>query len=257
MSWGEHSKPSGGLSLGSDEQDVMHFMLKLHQVLDDTTKALGRHLGRSFQGDVQYVPAALIFNPLVSDHALWINLGKGYGKTKTKDSLDLLKRFELWLRSCEFQELSNSRQKKIITRLPALSGPLFYFVSDAIRSKETGQLLSAVQLIIEHLEQCVASEIGRRGDYRAFRTAVALRAIFETYGDLSARSGDKHGAPTGPFCKCLEEIFEIGGITAGFRHYATEARDLPASDPLLIRFKRELIDGPARVAAQKRSSFTA
>lgn len=257
MSSDEFSKPTGRVFLKSDDRDVMHFMRRLHEVLDCTTEVLCHHLDRSFDGDAQYVPATLIFNPLVPDHAFWINLGNGYGKTMTKDALEELKRFERWLLKREFLDIPFDKQTKITTRLPILSGPLFYFVADAIQSVETNRLLSAIGLVIEHLEQCVSAEVGVGGDYRAFRTAMALRAIFETYSDLTARSGDKDGNPTGPFCKSLEEIFKIGGIKGGFRHFAAKAQKRPPCDPLLVYLKQELQDGPARVAAQKTSSFTA
>jgi len=233
---------------------LLNFMSKLLPVLDATTSAISLHLDRDFEGDEKYVPAALIFNPLVSDHAVWTDLGKEYGRSKTKEAVEDLRRFDKWLQNRDFADLTDRRRRIINYGIKTYSGPLYPFIIDPRSSLKTPQIRASVQFLLEHLECCLSSETNYGGNFRAYRTAVALRVIFETYSDIPVTVGDNYGHPSGPFCKCLEEIFEIGGIDGGFRHYANRAKETPSSDTMLVDMKRQLIEVPLNVTL-KTSEF--
>ena len=231
------------------QQSFLNFMSHFEPFLLTVTQILGRNLGRDFDGSGQFVPAAILFDPLVADHVFWIDSNKEYGKSRADDALSRLRRFERWLSKTKFEDLPDSKKAKIVTGICRLSGPLYFFVTDAVRSLETIQLRSAIQFLVEHQEKCLLSQTGSGGKYRALRTAVALRAIFETHSDIPITEGDKHGAPSGVFCTCLEELFHVGRIEGGFRHYARKAKERSSDDPLLLRFVKELREAPLRVAA--------
>ena len=188
------------------QQQYLNFMSQFEPFLKAVTGVLSHHLDQNFEGNEEYVPAALIFNPLVADNVFWINGGKEYGKLHTKDAMTSLKRFERWLLKTDFVELPYAKQKKIIEGIPVYAGPLYFFVSEAVRSMETTQLLAATKFLVEHLEQCTEAEAGHRGNYRAFRTAVALRAIFETYSPVI-------GLCLAFFCSAMKAVdFLLNGI---------------------------------------------
>ncbi|MEM8974218.1 MAG: hypothetical protein AAGD43_19330 [Pseudomonadota bacterium] len=234
-----------------DRQSVLNFMSQYEPFLSSVTEILSKHLGRTFECGHEYVPAIVLFNPLVADHVFWIGTDKEYGKSKADDALQRLKRFERWLSKTDLHKLPDPKPRRIVEGVTILSGPLYFFVIEALRSLDTIQIRSAIRFLIEHQEQCLTAQAKRGGKYRAFRTAVALRAVFEVYSDIPITQGDKFGAPTGPFCKCLEELYEIGRVEGGFRHYAREAKKLSSGDSLLVSLKNELLTTPARVEARE------
>ncbi|MEL6376179.1 MAG: hypothetical protein AAFQ04_03140 [Pseudomonadota bacterium] len=234
-----------------DRQSILNFMSQYEPFLSSVTDVLSKHLDRQFEGSHEYVPATLLFNPFVADHVFWIGSSKEYGSRKADDALLRLKRFDRWLSNGRFEKMKKKKRKQIFDAVLLLSGPLYYLVLEAVRSADPAQIRSAINFLIKHQEQCLVAQAGQGGKYRAFRTAVALRAIFEVYSDVPITDGEKYGAPSGVFCKCLEELFNIGRIEGGFRHYARKAKGCQADDPLLTSFKNELRAAPARVTAHE------
>ena len=233
------------------EQSFLNFMSQFQPFLMTVTETLSRHLEIEFEGSGQLVPAVLLFNPFVADHVFWIGSDTEYGKSRADDALGRLRRFERWLSKAEFKDLPDGKQRKIIEGVTRLSGPLYFLIVDEVRSLKTIRLRSAIRYLIEHLEACLAAQSGQGGKFRAFRTALALRAIFEVHSDLAITDGEKYGAPAGPFCKCLEEVFRLGRIEGGFRHYTRRAKEVSSDDPLLLGFIEELREAPFRVASQE------
>lgn len=235
------------------DQSLLDFVESSGTVLLEITNCLSSFLGFDVQEEHGLVPAALIFNPLASDCAIWIDHGKAYGKARTKSAIEKLSEAKGWLESSNVEDLSEQQVTIVETRLRDHSGPLFHLVSDSMHSYNRVRILDSIDLLLDHLTECLRAEKGRGGNYRAFRTAVALRAIFETYGDLKVTAGDTaDGRPSGKFCACLERIFTLTSLSAGFRHYADKAKKLPSDAPLLKSMRQELIDVPMRIAA---SSF--
>jgi len=233
------------------EQSFLNFMSQYEPFLVTVTETLSRHLEREFEGSGQFVPAVLLFNPLVADHVFWIGSDAEYGKSRADDALARLVRFERWLSKTDLQDLPQGKQRKVIEGVTRLSGPLYLLIVDEVRSLETIRLRSAIRFLAEHFEASLAAQNGKGGKFRAFRTAVALRAIFEVHSDHAITEGDKYGAPTGSFCKCLEEVFGLGRIRGGFRHYTRKAKEVPPDDPLLLGFIEELLEAPFRVASKE------
>lgn len=67
---------------------------------------------------------------------------------------------------------------------------------------------------------------GRSKDYRAYDTA---RKIAEIYilgtGKMPTKGADSEGAPTGEFCKAVDQVFRLAGYSANFRRFAEAAVD--------------------------------
>lgn len=233
------------------EQSFLNFMAQYEPFLLTVTETLSRYLEREFEGSGQFVPAVLLFNPLVADHVFWIGSDTEYGKSRADDALGRLRRFERWLSKTDLLDLPEGKQRKVIEGVTRLSGPMYLLIIDEVRSLETIRFRSAIRFLAEHLETSLAAQNGKGGKFRAFRTAVALRAIFEVHSDRAITEGDKYGAPTGPFCKCLEEVFRLGRIEGGFRYYTRRAKEVSSDDPLLLGFIEELREAPFRVASKE------
>jgi len=176
-------------------QNFLNFMSQYEPFLLTVMETLSRHLEREFEGSGQFVPAVLLFNPLVADHVFWIGSDTEYGKSRADDALVRLGRFERWLSKTDLRDLPEGKQKKVIEGVIRLSGPLYFLIVDEVRSLETIRLRSAIRFLAEYLEACLAAQNGKGGKFRAYRTAVALRAIFEVHSDRAITEGDKYGAP--------------------------------------------------------------
>lgn len=232
------------------DQSLVDFVESSGTVLLEITNCLSLFLEFDVQEKHGLVPAALIFNPLASDCAIWIDHGKAYGKARTKNAIEKLSEVKGWLENSNVEDLPEQQVAIVKTRLREHSGPLFHLVSDSVHSYSRVHILDSVDLLLDHLTDCVRTEKGHRGNYRAFRTAVALRAIFETYGNLKVTAGDTaDGLPSGKFSTCLEKIIMLTSLSTGFRHYADEAKKLSSDAALLKNMKRELIEVPMRIAA--------
>lgn len=77
-----------------------------------------------------------------------------------------------------------------------------------------------------------------RGNARAYRTALALRAAYEHYRREPVSVGkDPSSGPVGDYCRCLSEVFELVGLQPSVVALASRARDCPESDELLQRYR--------------------
>lgn len=77
-----------------------------------------------------------------------------------------------------------------------------------------------------------------RGNARAYRTALALRAAYEHYRREPVTVGkDPSSGPVGDYCRCLSEVFELVGLQPSVVALASRARDCPESDELLRRYR--------------------
>ncbi|MEP2784648.1 MAG: hypothetical protein ABJO67_03755 [Pseudoruegeria sp.] len=236
-------------SMGVIDQSYVDFAERASVTLSDLMSCISSTLGVEFEGSEKFVPAALIFNPLAADCGIWFDTKKAYGKARTSDAIERLSEVEVWLLGQEVEELTAMQLQRMTTRLRDDAGPLYFLISIAVLSGSRTAILDALELLLEHLRCCNEAEKTEGGNYRAFRTALALRAIFETYSDIEITAGDDaKGNPSGEFCSCLERVFEIVSLDVGFRHYARKAQERRDNDPMLNSMKQELIDVPIKIS---------
>jgi hypothetical protein len=134
-------------------------------------------------------------------------------------------------------------RQSVIWKIQEFSQPNWVHVKGLSTNPQT-DLEQVLHYLCMYHEGCIEEEkAAGRGKVRAYRTAVALRAIFGVYADLEAKSGDWFSEPSGPFCTCLHGIYEIAKIDATFRYYATKAKDVPDDDEGLVWLKGQLLQG--------------
>lgn len=112
------------------DQSLLDFVESSGSALLEITNCLSLFLEFDVQEEHGLVPAALIFNPLASDCAIWIDQGKAYGKARTKSAIEKLSEVKGWLETSNVEDLSEQQVTIIKTRLRDHSGPLYHLVSD-------------------------------------------------------------------------------------------------------------------------------
>lgn len=110
------------------------------------------------------------------------------------------------------------------------------FIDSQFRETPPDVALSALADIREILARQIEAQ--PKGNARAYRTALALRAAYEHYTGKQITVGkDEKGKPTGAFCHCLEEVFEIVGLQPSVVALASKAQRCPDTDELLMRYR--------------------
>lgn len=230
--------------------------------------ALKRFLDLPIEGHEMLVAAAVIYNPYGKTGATWENLGKEYGATRSKEALILLDEGREILQQIQVDEgagnaIEANARDRVLYRIKEASGPIWSHVKGIVYSDDI-DIERILDLLFCYHQGCIEEELGSRGKFRAYRTAVALRAVFEVYstkaitaGDYNVKSDTTTCMPSGDFCSCLEEIFSISKVDGGFRHFAKQAKDLAEDNELLCDLKSDLIQGALHISEhQEILSFT-
>ncbi|MCC5972304.1 MAG: hypothetical protein JJU15_20415 [Pararhodobacter sp.] len=182
--------------------------------------------------------AALLYND--RDGPI-IHLGPGrQGKSEAQSILDCLRSAEVTLSNCHPRpngKLPNQVAEGVERLLESLPFPQSLLF-------ETGWLIDvsrdeALRSIIEVrtvLDRQITTQ--PRGNARAFRTALALRAAYEHYTRKTITVGhDKSSGPTGDFCRCLSEVFALVGLQPKVVDLASRAKNCPEDNKLLSNYR--------------------
>ncbi|HBS27736.1 MAG TPA: hypothetical protein DD827_11555 [Gammaproteobacteria bacterium] len=183
--------------------------------------------------------AQLIYNDLEGP---LIHLEKGrYGTKETKESISDLRPV-----SRLFKETDNLHMRqRAIECLRTLPYPInLRFMETAIKAEPADTLSTFTSGFADYLQDQLGFQ--SRGNARAYRTALAVKAAYEYYCREAISIGtDYDGTVVGRYCRCLEEIYEIVGLAPKTMGYAERAYSCSESDPLLANyrefFKRNLV----------------
>ena len=124
-----------------------------------------------------------------------------------------------------------------------------------LKRKDAASTINFLEAVLPKYRQIKSSHTVR-SNRRAYKVALALRAIFEHYSDYpisiiqqknAGPNFDKpsypitdsknYGHPSGLFMKTLDEIYKTVSIEATLHHYASLAKKCRKNDSLLIEFK--------------------
>ncbi|MDO6588567.1 hypothetical protein Q4543_24285 [Salipiger sp. 1_MG-2023] len=182
--------------------------------------------------------AALLYNDL--DGPI-IHLGPGrQGKSEADDILGNLEAAERTI-SRALQDSTSSLPPQIVDGvgqlLKALPFPQSLLFEDGwLEVTPPEDALTLIVSVREFLARQI--EVQPRGNARAFRTALALRAAYEHYTHKPITVGhDKASGPVGDFCRCLSEVFELVGLQPKVVDLASRAKRCHETDELLMRYR--------------------
>lgn len=227
--------------VGKAEHEI-HYMHTC--IADDLTSIVDFWIGTSLRADWRRVPGQLIFN-LYEDPIL-VTGGPGYRVGRTKKIMKDLKASKKYLlRSDKLMIKDPKRSADDRNYASKRLSDLNCVASIYLRHMDVQVSNDAFVKLIDHLltiYSVATSSQERSGKFHAYRTAVALRVVFERFSSIPVTTGkDENLNPTGPFCRCLEEVFGHLSIEAGFFHYAGIASKLEDGDALLVEMRDALM----------------
>ncbi|MEP1963239.1 hypothetical protein [Tateyamaria sp.] len=268
MSWDEVDINREMQLLLFERDAIEPFEQKMFRVWTEVNEVLNRHLGTNFSKLEDFIPAAILYNPFDATGPIWGDVGKAYGAKRIREAIGLLSESAVILEgevSLQKDESSCESGVRALRLVEEYTGPIWWQLREFVTCDDR-LLLEAINVLIEHFDDCLSNPERSKGNYQAFRIAAALRAIFEVHTDLKVTSGDKGYSTvdgwadfaSGPFCKCLKDLYCLIGVKAGYRHFATEAKKLTDDHMLLQSYKYDLIRAPSLVRSDlENSSFTA
>lgn len=182
--------------------------------------------------------AALLYNDL--DGPI-IHLGPGrQGKSEADGILDCLDAAAGAI-LLAMQSTESSLPSKVVDGVEHLLATLPFPQSLLFEGGWLEQLVPAeAHSFIVSVRATLARQVAAqpRGNARAFRTALALRAAYEHYRREPVTVGqDKASGPVGDYCRCLSEVFELVGLQPKVVDLASRAKGRPESDKVLRHYR--------------------
>lgn len=185
--------------------------------------------------------AELIYNPFQGP-VIHLESGR-YGIKETRTAIELLSNAESVLleESAQNSGITSARRrafrKNTFSFLEDLPYPLNVdFHEELVYTADASKLSRLVRAFRETLEMQVSRQ--PQGNARAYRTALAVRAAYEHYCMQEITVGyDESCGVTGRYCRCLEEIYDLVGLSVKVLAYAEKARRCPEVDPTLSRYR--------------------
>lgn len=267
MSWDEVDANREMAMLCFERDAIEPFEQRMFRVWMSINEVLNFHLGTRFSKFEDCIPAALLYNPFDATGPIWNGAGKAYGSKRVREAVELLTDAAVEIEdqlSRSNSEITIETRGRLFRRIEQFSGPIWWQLREFV-AHDDRLLLEAIIVLREHFEECLSNPERSKGNYQAFRMAVALRAIFEVHTSLNITSGDWGyrtdegwvAFASGPFCNCLKSLYDLVDVKAGYRHYASKAQDLVDDHPLLKSYKNDLLNAPAVVRRKLEfSSFT-
>ncbi len=212
-----------------------NFQFYLVRMLERITLCMEEHIGLDLDDDKRLLPALLLFNPI--EDPLWSDLGSSDGIGFTEHARNTLKDAqELLVNYVELKSTDPERAKKVyefaVETVSALPRPASTLLNPAI-DEGPDKLATTVSHLIEFYTQGLIEARRWRGNARAKKLAVRLRAITEYYTDHPVRVGKDSRIPSGAYVECLYSLFEVIGLQAHFFRYALFAKNIPSNHPEL------------------------
>lgn len=209
-----------------------NFQFYFVRMLERITLCLEEHIGLKLGNDKRLYPALLLFNQV--EDPLWSDIGSGDGigftekaRTTLRNGQDLLVRYEI-LRATE-PARAEELYKAAVAEISVLPRPASIFLNRAIE-EDPEKLADIISHLIEFYSQWLIEARRWRGNSRAKRLAIRLRAITEFYTDHPVNVGQDPKEPRGAYVECLHSLFEVIGLEAHFYRYARDARNTAASN---------------------------
>ncbi|MEO1108505.1 MAG: hypothetical protein AAFX90_11345, partial [Pseudomonadota bacterium] len=214
-----------------------NFQFYFVRMLERITFCMEEHIGLELDQDKRLYPALLLFNQV--EDPLWSDIGScdGIGFTeKARKTLrigqDLLVQYEN-LKAIE-PERAEEVYKSAIAEISVLPRPASIFLYEAI-DDGPDKLASVISDLIEFYSLWLLEARRWRGNSRAKRLAIRLRAITEFYTDHPVHVGQDPKKPRGAYVECLQALFEVIGLKAHFYRYAQGACNTADSNGELRR----------------------
>lgn len=212
-----------------------NFQFYLVRMLERVTLCLEQHLGLELEAGKRLLPALLLFNPI--DDPLWSDLGTNDGIGFTESARSTLKEARTYLAQCEqlrgTDPFSAAESYDAAVRTVAdLPRPASTLLDRGIENgpEAFGQVVSE---LIEFYGQRLLDARTWRGNARAKRLAIRLRALTEHYTNLPINVGQDPEEPRGSFVECLDDLFKVVGLDVHFYRYARLACGLQSRHPEL------------------------
>lgn len=206
-----------------------NFQFYYVRMLERITLCMEEHIGLELGQDKRLYPALLIFNPI--EDPLWSDIGTGDGIGFTEEARNVLKKGQDLLVLYESlkavePERAEKAFKAAVAEVSVLPRPASIFLFNATEEGPE-KLANVISYLIEFYSHWLIDARRWRGNSRAKRLAIRLRAITEFYTDHPVHVGQDSKKPRGAYVECLDGLFDVIGLKAHFYRYARDARDLP------------------------------
>lgn len=141
-------------------------------------------------------------------------------------------------------EEANVIRELAISYLSELPRPASMYVNKALRIGDVSLLPEVLDELCELYEAYAAEQGYESGNTRAYRTALVLRAVFETHSNFKVTAKNIDNVPNNEFCECLKDLFAVAGLDSKFYHFARRACNCPPTDAEFLEVKRLIETSP-------------
>ncbi|MFK7881324.1 hypothetical protein [Roseobacter sp.] len=226
------------VTYGSDSVDF-----NLHCMLDTITRCLECWLLGPLDYGGEYRAAALLFNPI--EDPLFSNTGRCHGKGETKRVLHVFEGARRLFKRAKKIEQSKPEdaqrlREEIARSFATLQRPASIYAAKLMNESDN-QFLKRADQLCEHYELCLALLREDKGNGRALRVAVRLRAIIEVHSKHEITVGTNgKGLVEGFYANFLVDVYSVLGIDVDYYRYACEAQKWPTDEKMFLECKRLL-----------------